>query len=177
MSLGGCLAARSAAFEHRLQAVILYDGVYDFSRSVKQALPKEALAAFEAHEAARCEHIVREAMKTNTNLQWAVNNGIWTLGASDVSDLIEKSRVYSLAGGVATLIQCPTLVMEAEADIFFAGQPQQVYDNLRVAETLAKFSPDFGAENHCQSGELSYKDEVVVNWLDKTIDNEYETKS
>jgi hypothetical protein len=26
-----------------------------------------------------------------------------------------------------------------------------------------------GAENHCQSGALSFKDEVVFNWLDETL--------
>ncbi|MGO4424094.1 alpha/beta hydrolase family protein, partial [Streptomyces sp. MCAF7] len=29
-SLGGCLAARAAAFEHRIAACVLHDGVYDF---------------------------------------------------------------------------------------------------------------------------------------------------
>jgi hypothetical protein len=71
--------------------------------------------------------------------------------------------------GIAGQIQCPCLVMEAEADMFLSGQPQQIYDALKAPKQLVKFTSQDGAENHCQSGALAYKDEVVFNWLDQTL--------
>ena len=169
MSLGGLLAARAVAFEQRFKAAIFYDAVYDFSECLKAAMPKEALTAFEEGDMANCEQIVYKAMPGNTNLTWIVTNGIWTVGASGFGDLLEKAKAYTLKNGITGKIQCPCLVMNAEGDIFFKGQPQQVYDELKAPKKLITFTSEFGAENHCQSGELSYKDEVVFNWLDETL--------
>lgn len=33
----------------------------------------------------------------------------------------------------------------------------------------AGFTSEDGAENHCESGALAYKDEVVYNWLDDVL--------
>ncbi len=169
MSLGGYLAARAVAFEQRFKAAIFYDAVYDFSECIKATMPKEALTAFQEGDRARCEQIVYAAMPGNTNLTWMVTNGIWTFGASSFGDFLEKTKDYTLSNGVAGKIQCPCLLMDAEGDIFFKGQPQQVYDELKGSKKLITFTSEFGAENHCQSGELSYKDEVVFNWLDETL--------
>ncbi len=38
MSLGGYPAARAAAFEHRVAACVLYDGVYDFHSTVEPVI-------------------------------------------------------------------------------------------------------------------------------------------
>lgn len=44
-----------------------------------------------------------------------------------------------------------------------------MYNALKAPKTLAKFTALDGAENHCQSGALAYKDEVVFNWLDDVL--------
>jgi hypothetical protein len=54
--------------------------------------------------------------------------------------------------------------------MFFKGQPKQIYDELNVPKQLTQFTSEDGAENHCQSGALAYKDEVVFNWLDKALE-------
>ena len=169
MSLGGYFAARAAAYDHRFKAAIFYDAVYSYLECLKAAMPKEALTAYEEGDMARCEQIIYQAMPGNTNLIWIVTNGVWTLGASGFGDVLGKAKAYTLANGIAEKIQCPCLVMNAEGDIFFEGQPQEVYDALKAPKKLITFTSEFGAENHCQSGELSYKDELVFNWLDETL--------
>ena len=59
--------------------------------------------------------------------------------------------------------------MEAGANIFFRGQPQQIYDALHCQKHLLRFTAKDGAENHCQSGALADRDEVVSNWLDEAL--------
>ena len=71
--------------------------------------------------------------------------------------------------GLAGQIQCPCLIPQADGDMFFLGKPQQIYDALQVPKQLFEFTAAHGAENHCQSGALAYKDEVVFNWLDETL--------
>jgi hypothetical protein len=168
MSLGGVFAARAVAFEHRFHAAIFFDGVYDFGESLRAGLPKEAIAALDAGETAKGEEIILKLMLTNTQLRWTMTQGVWTFGASSISDFLEKTKLYTV-DGIAGQIQCPCLVLEAEGDMFFLNQPEQIYDALTVPKQLFKFTKAEGAENHCQSGALSYKDEVVFNWLDETL--------
>jgi hypothetical protein len=49
------------------------------------------------------------------------------------------------------------------------GVPTSLLDAGSTRETFARFTAEDGAENHCQSGALAYKDEVVFNWLDDTL--------
>jgi hypothetical protein len=48
---------------------------------------------------------------------------------------------------------------------------------LQVPKKLTSFTSKDGAENHCQSGALAYKDEVVFNWLDETLKQRGERKA
>ncbi len=171
MSLGGYFAARAAAFEHRFKAAILFDGVYDWFESLRATLPADAVAAWDADNAIKCEEIVHKAMQTDTNLRWMVTQGIWSYGAASLSEFLNKSRKYTMEG-IAGQISCPCLVLDAEGDMFFQGQPQKIYDRLRVPKQLFKFTAQDGAENHCQSGAISYLHNVVFNWLDDTLKQE-----
>jgi pimeloyl-ACP methyl ester carboxylesterase len=168
MSVGGYLAARALAFEHRVRAAVFFDGVYDFHDSVRRLLPKPAMDALDAGQPARCEAIVREVMRHNTNLRWAVPQGIWSFGASGIADFLKKTERYTMAG-IAGQIECPCLVLEAEGDLFFADQPRQIFEALRAPKRLHRFTGQDGAENHCQSGALAQLHEVVFDWLDDTL--------
>jgi dipeptidyl aminopeptidase/acylaminoacyl peptidase len=121
VSMGGYLAARAAAFEHRLAACIAVDGIYDLSAET----PRAFLAS---------------------NLD------------------------YTLGGGVAEKISCPTLICEAEEDIFFKGQPEQVYDHLTCAKTLMRFSSAEGAGAHCHSGAQRLAFGRIFDWLADTLE-------
>jgi pimeloyl-ACP methyl ester carboxylesterase len=164
MSLGGFLAARAVAFEHRFRAAVFFDGMYD----LRVLLPKEAVAALDAGDTVKCENIIKKGMENNTDLRWAVPHGIWAFGASGIADFMTRTKSYSMEG-IAKQIQCPCLVMDAESDGFSNGQPQKIYDALQSPKQIVRFTSEDGAENHCQSGALAYKDEVVFNWLDETL--------
>ncbi len=168
MSLGGYLAARAAAFEHRFRAAIFFGGVYDLHATLEHTLPQEALAALNSGDTQTCEAIVRAGMEKNTGLRWTIEQGVWSFGSSSISDFIEETKKYTIKDVIGQ-IKCPCLVIEAEADMFFKGQPQEVYDGLQAPKQLFEFTSEDGAENHCQAGALAYKDEVVFNWIDETL--------
>jgi len=105
-------------------------------------------------------------METVTGLRWAITQGVWSFGASGIIDFIEKTKLATMEG-IAEQIKCPCLVLEGEADMFFLNQPQKIYDALVSPNTLIRFTSEDGAENHCQSGAMSYLREVVFNWLDE----------
>jgi dienelactone hydrolase len=121
VSTGGYLAARAAAFEHRLAACIAVDGIYNLGVGTPRAFPASYLD-------------------------------------------------YTLGGGIAEKISCPTLICEAEEDIFFKGQPEQVYDHLTCAKTLMRFSSAEGAGAHCHSGAQRLAFGRIFDWLADTLE-------
>ena len=169
MSLGGYFAARAVAFEHRFRAAIFFGGVYDLHETLQHMLPKEALAAFDSGDRQTCDAIIRTGMETNTGLRWVVTQGVWSFGAASISDFIQEVKKYTIKDVIGQ-IKCPCLVIEAEGDMFFKGQPQEVYDALQAPKEIFVFSSEDGAENHCQSGALAYKDEVVFKWIYETLE-------
>lgn len=156
-SLGGYLAARAAAFEHRLAACVLHDGVWDMYETV-------AGVAAAAADAGGIEALVA----TSTSARWLVDNGRWTYGVATFDDLLEATRAYTL-DGVADRITCPTLVLEAENDQFFRGQPQRVHDALTCPKDLVLFPEDEGGGEHCHEGATLRFHQVAFDWLDGVL--------
>jgi pimeloyl-ACP methyl ester carboxylesterase len=158
MSLGGELAARAAAFEHRLAACILYDGVWDFGAAMTN------LASIAASTPGGIDGLVAH----NTTAWWMVYNGLWTFGLSSFDELVEASAAYTIAD-VVDRITCPTLVLDAENDQFFKGQPQHVLDNLTCQKNYVFFSESEGAGEHCQEGALLTFHQRTFDWIDTVI--------
>ncbi len=157
-SLGGLLAARAVAFEHRIAACVLHDGVYDFH---------SAVAGFDGL-AASAPGGMEALLAQSTMLRWAVRNGRWTFGVSDGEGLAKAAEAYTLAG-IADRISCPVLVLEAENDQFFKGQPQQVFDELTCPKELVFFREDEGCGEHCHEGAISLFHQRTFDWLDTVL--------
>jgi hypothetical protein len=64
-----------------------------------------------------------------------------------------------------------TLVLEAEKDDSFPGQPKKVYDALTSAKSYIKFTEEEGAEEHCQGGAPALSNQRIFDWLDETLNN------
>ena len=165
ISLGGYLAPRAAAFEHRLAALIADDGLYSFQFSEKARAVTRIAALFGR---ALGHYVLKQVMKRNTGIRWAIENGLSTFQVGSIWDLIEATESWSLEA-VANQITCPTLVCEAEGDHFFAGQPKRLYEALMCPKTLLRFTAEDGAEEHCQLGALMLFNHRVLSWLDTTL--------
>lgn len=168
MSLGGYLAERAAAFEHRLAAAVFFGGVFDLSLFFKEGLPPKVMKAFDDGEDEMFDGLIGAAAAKSTALRWAVDQGVWSFGATGPADYVRKAKSMSIEG-IVDRIECPCLVLDSENDQFFKGQPRLVFDALTCPKSYHLFTDADGAENHCQSGELSLKDAVVFNWLDEVV--------
>ncbi|MET7355338.1 alpha/beta hydrolase family protein [Streptomyces mirabilis] len=157
-SLGGYLAARAAAFEHRLAAVVLHDGTWDF-HTVVAAL---------ADRAASLPGGIEALMAHSTEVRWIVRNGRWTLGVSTLDEMVKATEEYKMAG-IADRITCPTLVLDAENDQFFKGQPQRLFAELTCQKELITFREDEGAGEHCHEGAMFLFHQRTFDWLDTLL--------
>lgn len=157
VSLGGLLAPRAAAFEHRLAACIAVDGVYGHRPADEHDRPGQPGGpSLEAQ------------LRASEGLRWAISQGMWTLRARSLEDCLTKMQAFSLEG-VAELITCPTLVCDAEGDHAFAGHPQWVFDALCCPKTYSLFTAEDAAEEHCHVGAKTLLNQRVFDWLDETL--------
>jgi hypothetical protein len=166
------LAPRAAAFEHRLAACIAVDGVYDLGdiSTAKFPLPRdEAAAMLRAPSAPEVDAMLEQVMASSPTVRWAVHHGMWVMGRKSPRGFLASYLDYSLADGVAEQIRCPTLVCEAEEDIFFAGQPQRLFDHLTCEKTMMRFTHADAAGAHCHAGAQRLAFGRIFDWLDDTI--------
>jgi dienelactone hydrolase len=165
MSMGGYLAPRAVAFEHRISACIAYDGVFNFAAT----LPEPKARELDSKQwLAAMDNVFAHRAEAPSSLRWALSNAVWTLGVATAQELIDEFSKYDLTH-VADQITCPTLVCEAENDHFFSGQPRMLYEALQCPKTLLAFTAAEGAEEHCHVGALTLFHQRMFDWLDATL--------
>jgi hypothetical protein len=65
---------------------------------------------------------------------------------------VAKILQFTLAGGIMEQISCPTLVLDAEEDIYLKGQPDVRFEHLTCRKTMMRFTTAESAQAHCQCG-------------------------
>jgi pimeloyl-ACP methyl ester carboxylesterase len=167
-SMGGYYAARAAAFELRVKALIVHGVFFDFWSM--QTKTKPVLALLSHWKSPRSvKWVLRLAAHFNVELRWGVDNGMWVLGAQNPLELLREMRRYSLKD-TAGQIQQPTLILHGERDHFVPReQVDMLYAALNAPKTLRVFTVEEGAEEHCQIGNMTLLHQVLFDWLDATL--------
>jgi len=168
-SLGGYLVARGAAFEHRMAALILDDGIHDFHAAFAGSLPPFIGAWIAEGRDDVAVPVLTMLTAVSTQVRWGLRNGMWVFGAGSFADLIRKAGAYTL-DGIGHLITAPTLIMDPDGDKFLKGQPQLVEKALTSAPTtLVTLTSAEGAGEHTHAGALGRAHPVMFDWLDVTL--------
>jgi pimeloyl-ACP methyl ester carboxylesterase len=168
-SMGGYLVARAAAFEHRVAALILDDGIYDFHSAFARPLPPFLASWITDGRDDAAVPVLTLLTAVSTQVRWSLRNGVWAFGAGSFADLIRKTADYTL-DGIADQITAPTLIMDGEDDQFLKGQPQLVEKALTSATTtLVTLTSAEGAGEHTHAGALGRAHPVMFDWLDSTL--------
>jgi hypothetical protein len=85
---------------------------------------------------------------------------IWT-----PSKLVQQLDVTE----VAPQIKCPTLVLDYEGEQFYPGQPEKMFALLTGPREYVKLTAAEGADLHCSPKAPRRHNEVIFDWLDKTL--------
>src|SRR5216683_4051006 len=168
-SLGGYLVARAAAFEHRIAALILDDGIYDFHAAFAGNMPPFLDSWIAEGRDDIAAPVLTMLSAVSTNVRWGLRNGMWVFGADSFCDLIRRVKHYTLEG-IAHQIVAPTLIMDPENDQYLKGQPQLVEKALTGASTtLVTLTETEGAGEHTHAGGLGRAHQTMFDWLDATL--------
>ena len=168
-SMGGYLAARAAAFEPRLSALLLVGGIMNIYDAYAGQLPPELLTVFESGNETAFDDAVlglRHSREAPTTIAWGLDQGLWTFNTHSPFDFFNQTKQFDLES-VVDKIQMPVWIADAEYEGFFPGQPQRVADALGDRATLHKFTGVAGY--HCQVGAGQELARVIFAWLSKTL--------
>jgi dienelactone hydrolase len=168
MSMGGQLAPRAAAAEHRLAALIAYDGIYSFADMLHRKVGSEVMELLGDGVDTNVNALAEQLMRSDTQVRSIFRWGMWNFGADSPAAVIRATGPYTLEG-YAPLITCPTLVLDGEIDLPLLGQASQLYEALRCPKTYHLFPEAEGSGEHCQEGAMSTLHQVVFDWLDTVL--------
>ncbi|CAK7199310.1 hypothetical protein SEUCBS139899_001986 [Sporothrix eucalyptigena] len=173
-SMGGWLAVRAAAFEHRLAAVWAVDGLYSVFQPYYNALDPSTRALWDAGNYSAFDAEVNFYLNSGlapTETLWSLQQGVWSFDVSTVSEFLRKAEPMTL-DGIAQQVGCPVWIGAPSEDIFFPGQPEQVRDALQPG--LASYhylTAADAAQNHCHVGAMAYVNGLVYDWFEEVINN------
>lgn len=166
ISMGGYLAPRATAYDNRITACIANDGVLEVSQSFTSSLPPLVLKALNEGNKELFNSVMDIIISFSPQAAWGFSNGMWVFDAESPFALIKKSYTYSLGDEDLSKINCPSLILDAEQDIYYKDQAKMLYDKLRCKKDYIQFTKEEGAEIHCHSASLYLLNQRIFDWLD-----------
>ena len=160
--LGGVLAARAAAREPRLAALVLDPGVTDARASLRLPAPLVELA--ESGQPWEADAAWAAIMpRLPASVRFAAAKAARPFRQPAFSALVRELARYSAAAWLPD-ITAPTLVTQHEADPAFEGQGRQAEHLLRCPRTLHEFSGAAG-----QPLPPHRRNQVIFDWLGRVL--------
>lgn len=164
-SMGGYLAPRAVAFEHRIAACIANGGTYSMYANAVRNNPENIDEILDDPEASIAyDQAIYGAMEENLFVKWFYTNGMWTFQVDSPSDFMRLLRNYTLSGSVAD-IECSMLILDSENDALVGNQAVTLFDSLQCPREYILFTEEEGADEHCQMGATQLSNERIFTWL------------
>ena len=170
-SLGGHLAPRGASGEPRIAALIADPGIWSLADGFREVIVhKFGVASEAAQDLGTLDQPVIDRMdafvRSDRQLNWKViQRGFWVHGVDNLRAYLASAELFTMTGR-AELIQCPTLITQAENDVLAAGAGAFL-DALRYPKKLVRFTAEEGAGGHCEMENRSLLNRRLLDWLDE----------
>ena len=166
--LGGYLAARAAAFESRIAACLLVNGLFDVCEWMMAQMPRLLRGRIAQEDHPLVDKTIQAMMRLDSTRRWKFMHGMSACRASSLHALLRLMNDYTLAG-VAGKITCPTLILDSEQDHCVYGQAWKVYKALSCPKTYLQFTVEEGVGAHCHFSASVLCHQRIFDWLDETL--------
>ncbi|KAL8835305.1 MAG: hypothetical protein Q9170_003360 [Blastenia crenularia] len=168
-SFGGYLAARAAAFEPRITALLLDGGIWDAYDAYYNALSPTLQSLLDSGNATAFDSALLSLIKntsTPTATRWGAEQGLWAFNTPSPYEYFQMAKQYRVEGWIDR-IHVPTWVADVSDEGFYPGQSKRVAEALGDRATYHLFEGVSGY--HCQIGSLQDLNRVVWAWLNKVV--------
>jgi len=165
LGFGAYFAARAAAFDRRIRALVVDSPIHDLYRYLEALVGP---AAFRMREDIRPEDVagIPEDLLPQQML-WGIFAVCRRFGVASLQAWKAQLDAYRLGQHIGA-IACPVLglVGEREGEEVLA-QATRFVEAVSGPATLHRFGVDEGADAHCQANNLRLCAQVVYDWLDE----------
>jgi alpha-beta hydrolase superfamily lysophospholipase len=168
VSQGGYWVPRALAFEHRIAAGVADPGVWDVSAPWLGHLPAILRNALDAKDKSQFDQYMQMGTASNARGRMMLRFRMRPFGIASYYDVFRAVQEYNLAEVVGS-IRTPMLNADPEGEQFFPGQAQKLYDALSCPKTMAHFTHEQGADQHCEVAAPGYRDFCIYDWLDEVL--------
>jgi alpha-beta hydrolase superfamily lysophospholipase len=169
MSMGGYLMPRAAAFDTRIDGVIVFDVLFDMAAAARSVSRFSGIVTWLHKNGyhAVANGLLSFGMRTMPGIKWGVNNTMWTMGLSSPGETTVAFDAYTLKD-VAANIRGDVLILAGVEDQFVplkqVTQFQAALTHARSV-TTAVFNAESGGKEHCQDGAITLWQATVFDWL------------
>ena len=168
VSQGGYWVPRALAFEHRIAAGVADPGVWGVSAPWLGHLPAILRNALDAKDKSQFDQYMQMGTASNARGRMMLRFRMRPFGIASYYDVFRAVQEYNLAEVVGS-IRTPMLIADPEGEQFFPGQAQKLYDALSCPKTMAHFTHEQGADQHCEVAAPGYRDFCIYDWLDEVL--------
>lgn len=163
-SLGGYLAPLTAAdptspASRLISALVLDPPQVSLAAAVRSRIPRILGSDFTK---SRLLRFIVERRARHLTAGWTLRRGALVHGVDGAFAYVRDTQRYT--GADLTMIRCPTLVCDAEADEVSASS-SAFFDQLTCPKTHVRFASSEGAGAHCVSGNRALFHARVFSWL------------
>jgi len=165
-SLGGYLAPRAVAFEHRIKACVASSLLTDIGQAFRAVYPRIIRNGEKSFN-----FLFRILMRFQKDMRWGYEMGEWLMGVKTPLEFIKFWDDFTL-DGLQDKIECPIVSIMGVDEI--EQTSQKVIDlvmgflgDMNVQYHL--FDKESGGAAHCQIGNMSLSHAVIFDWLNRTV--------
>jgi pimeloyl-ACP methyl ester carboxylesterase len=172
ISLGGYLALRASAYDHRISRVVAYDVMYDFIECFlnrKGPIGRSAMKLLLAFRAAFILNIaISFIMKIDLLAEGGIKQGMYVMGVNSPYKLFRKFSKFTTKD-ISKLITQDVLVLAGSEDHYvsmdqFHAQMKILVNARSVTGRI--FTPMENAQNHCQVGNMGLAIDTIIDWIE-----------
>ncbi len=168
ISFGDILVGRAAAYEPRVDGIVLFGGPFDMLETAYHQMPSIGRKLIEKGRKGLLNKILDIKMRNNIGLRWGINNGLFTMGGETPFDVFGEFAKYTLKD-VHEKVTCPVLNMYGVNDLYVADGVQDglftnAFKNSRHY-TQQVFTREMGSAEHCQIGAFEQAVQAFEIWL------------
>lgn len=174
ISLGGYLAPRAAAYDERIQRVVMFDLIYDFYGAITHKMGKARARLFDymtAHPKNFLWKWLEKKLDENYFTKWLLGHGYAIYeNVHTPCDYFNCIKLYNTKK-ISPMLKCDVLVLAGAADlytIFYEDQLKALTNARSVTGRL--FTAEDNADHHCQIGNPKLALETIENWIRETTD-------
>lgn len=172
MSLGGYLAPRAAAFDHRFDGVVAYDVLFDFGEVARHNTPALVFWLRERGWDSAIDALIRAKSELSPGFAWGVANGKWVMGTRTAMETYDAMQKFTLAP-VADRISADVLILAGADDHFIPlKQVEDFRSALRNARSVTThvYERESGGAEHCQLGAHTLWQGDLFSWIQRKFE-------